>query len=65
VVGIGYEGKQLVEDGKEQKKDFPKCYSEQAKPLKDLQLWEKRDNSGISKGVEGIIKPNKVTTFKF
>jgi len=25
-------------------------------------MWEKRDSSGISKGVEGTIKPRKVAT---
>jgi len=26
-------------------------------------VWEKRDSSGISKGVEDIMKPRRVATF--
>jgi hypothetical protein len=65
VIGISYEGKQLVEDSRKQRKDFPRCCRRQIKPLKDLQVWENKYISGISKGVEGTIKPRKVATFGF
>ncbi len=46
MVGTSYEGRQLVKDGREQRRDFPSSYRWQAKPLEDLHVWERKDSNG-------------------
>jgi hypothetical protein len=51
----------LVVGGREQRRDFPRCYKQQTNPLEDLPRRERKDNNDIRSAcpldnIPGVLK---------